>query len=58
MILIATVPCHSLPFTHYNLNLVLFLFWSIKALSEFQKEHNVAGYTESLACSPILVYID
>ena len=38
-----------------------FLFWSIKALRELNEEHNIAGggggYTESLADSPILVYV-
>ena len=52
-VLIVTVPCHFLSSTLHTFILVLSLFWSI--LREFKEEDNVAEYTESLPCRPILI---
>ena len=56
MIVLVTFICQCLSLTlHYLFG--PFLLWSIIALGEFKEEHNVAGYTESIACSQILVFI-
>ena len=47
--LIVTIPCHCLSLTLDNLVLTFFIsFWSIKALSEFKEENNIAGWGDIL----------